>query len=287
VISPYADFPFMWRVAGNLVEFPQRPLLMGILNVTPDSFSDGGQFAAADAAIRRGQELVAAGADILDIGAESTRPGAEPVSAEEELRRILPVVRGLAGKVQVPLSIDTYKASVARACLDAGALIINDISGLTFDPQMIDVCRGSDCGVVVMHIQGTPQTMQADPHYEDVLTDIRRCFELRLEWLASEGIALERIALDPGIGFGKTAAHNLTLLQKVQEFYSLGRPILIGHSRKRFLQRVLQRPVDERLFGTIGVSLALAELGVPLLRIHDVAAHRDAMTAWQAIRQPG
>jgi dihydropteroate synthase len=260
---------------------------MGIVNITPDSFSDGGRFLNADSAVAQARQLVVEGADILDLGAESTRPGAEFVSDDEELHRLLPVVERLAAEVAVPLSIDTNKAVVARACLERGAHIINDISGLTFDPEMIAVCRDFECGIVCMHIQGTPQTMQLDPRYDDVVGEVKQFLKQRLDAMESAGISRERVALDPGVGFGKTAAHNVELLQRVDELHDLGCAVLVGHSRKRFLQKVLNRPVDERLFGTLGVSLALAEQGVDILRIHDIAPHRDALTAWEAIHRPG
>ncbi|MBC7819789.1 MAG: dihydropteroate synthase, partial [Planctomycetaceae bacterium] len=230
--------------------------------------------------------LVDEGADILDIGGESTRPGATPVSMEDELRRVVPVVRELARQTRVPISIDTSKAEVARQCLDAGAVIVNDISGLTFDADMPRVCRESTCGVIVMHIQGTPQTMQLNPRYDDVVADVCRYFSLRLDELEAAGIARERIVLDPGIGFGKTAEHNLELLSHIAEFHRLGQPVLIGHSRKRFLKKVLGREVEERNSGTLGVSLALAAQGTDILRVHDVRATRDALLAWHTVLSP-
>ena len=257
---------------------------MGILNATPDSFSDGGKFTTVDLAVEHGLRLVSEGADILDIGGESTRPGAEPVSLDEELRRVIPVVERLAAQVTVPISVDTTKAEVARRAIQSGATIVNDISGLRFDPGMVNVCVENPCGVICMHIQGTPQTMQLDPHYDDVVEEICTDFALRLQSLEAAGLPRERIVIDPGVGFGKTAQHNLEILSKIARFQQLGRPVLIGHSRKRFLQKVLQRNLDERLFGTIGVSLALAEQGIDLLRVHDVGANRDAILAWHATR---
>jgi dihydropteroate synthase len=259
---------------------------MGIINVTPDSFSDGGQFDSVSAATEYALKLLDEGADILDIGGESTRPGAMPVSLNEELQRVLPVVRELARRTRVPISIDTSKAQVARQCLDAGAVIVNDISGLTMDSDMPRVCRESDCGVIVMHMQGTPQTMQLDPRYEDVVADVSQYFSQRLDELESAGIARERIVLDPGIGFGKTAAHNLDLLSHIAELQSLGRPVLIGHSRKRFLKKLLGREVEERNAGTLGVSIALAAQGTDILRVHDVRATRDALLAWHTVLNP-
>ncbi len=256
---------------------------MGIVNVTPDSFSDGGQFVSVSAAAEHALRLVEEGADILDIGGESTRPGATPVTLEEELLRVVPVVRELARQTRIPISIDTSKAEVARQCLDAGAVIVNDVSGLTLDADMPRVCRESTCGVIVMHMQGTPQTMQLDPCYDDVVADVCRYFSQRLDELEAVGIVRDRIVLDPGIGFGKTAEHNLNLLSHIAEFHRLGRPVLIGHSRKRFLKKILGREVEERNAGTIGVSLALAAQGTDILRVHDVRATRDALLAWHTV----
>ena len=262
-----------------------RPLLMGILNVTPDSFSDGGQFELVENAIARALQMEADGADIIDIGGESTRPGAEPVMLEEELRRTIPVIRGLATRVRIPISIDTTKAEVARQALEAGAEIVNDISGLTFDPDMLEVCRLHDAGICLMHIQGTPQTMQQNPTYVDVVQEVIEFLQRQVDRCLMAGILPERMCVDPGIGFGKTAEHNLQLLKSVSHLQrGLQRPVLIGHSRKRFLSKILGRSVEERESGTIGVSIALAEQGVDILRIHDVRSVRDALVAWDMVR---
>jgi dihydropteroate synthase len=261
------------------------PVLMGVVNVTPDSFSDGGAWIDPRRAVDQALQLAADGAHILDIGGESTRPGAQPVELADELQRVIPVIAAVRERCAVPISVDTYKAEVAREALQAGATIVNDISGLTFDQQMIDVCADSDCGVVCMHIQGTPQTMQADPSYGDVVAELVDYFRASLRTLTARGISPERIAIDPGVGFGKTAAHNLEILSHVAAFRSLGRPVLIGHSRKGFLKKLLNRAVDERLYGTIGVAIAAAMQGADILRIHDVAAVRDALLAWQAIAE--
>lgn len=273
----------IWSCDGVRRELGAVPLLMGIVNVTPDSFSDGGRFLAHEAAVEQALRLVAEGADILDIGGESTRPGAEVVSLDEELRRVVPVIEQLARKTNTPISIDTSKAEVARQALRAGATIVNDISGLRFDSQMIDICRESRCGVVVMHMQGTPQTMQIEPHYTDVVEEICGYFRERLETLGRGGIAAERIVLDPGVGFGKTARHNLEILSHIARFRELGRPVLIGHSRKRFLKKIIGREVDETRFGTVGVSVALAQQHVDIVRVHDVAANRDAISAYRVV----
>uniref|UniRef100_A0A7C4QTD7 Dihydropteroate synthase n=1 Tax=Schlesneria paludicola TaxID=360056 RepID=A0A7C4QTD7_9PLAN len=256
---------------------------MGIVNVTPDSFSDGGQFLDVDAAVKHALQLAADGADILDIGGESTRPGALPVPLDEELRRVMPVIERLARETPLPLSIDTYKARVAAEALQAGAHIVNDISGLQFDPAMPQVCRDLEAGVVCMHIQGTPQTMQLAPRYDNVVQEVRDYFRARYCTLVAAGIRPEQLVWDPGIGFGKTAEHNLELLSHTAELRPFDRPLLIGHSRKRFLKRIVGREVDERLFATLGVSVALAAQGVDLLRVHDVAATRDALIAFETV----
>jgi dihydropteroate synthase len=274
----------VWEFSGFRSEPYERPLYMGIVNVTPDSFSDGGRFLSPQAAVDQGLRLVEEGADLLDIGGESTRPGSDSVAEDEELRRVIPVIEALARQTSVPISVDTCKSRVAQQALQAGARIINDISGLLFDDQMIDVCREASCGIVCMHMQGTPQTMQIAPHYSNVVTEICDFFTERLQTLTSAGIAPQRIVLDPGVGFGKTAQHNVEILSSIERFQSLGRPVLIGHSRKRFLQKVIGRAVDERLYGTIGVSVALASQHVEILRVHDVAANRDAVTAFLATR---
>jgi dihydropteroate synthase len=273
-----------WTLRTRDLTRQRLPLLMGILNTTPDSFSDGGQFHAQDQAVARALQMEADGADIIDIGGESTRPGAEPVTLEEELRRTIPVIRELAGKLRVPISIDTTKAEVARQALDAGAEIVNDISGLTFDPQMMDVCRDMDAGICLMHIQGTPQTMQQNPQYNDVVSEVSEFLQQQVDRCLMAGILAERMCVDPGIGFGKTADHNLQLLKAIPRLQTeLQRPVLIGHSRKRFLSKILGRSVEERESGTVGVSIALAQLGVDILRIHDVRSVRDALVAWDTI----
>lgn len=277
-----------WSFGKRSYQLGKFPLIMGIVNITPDSFSDGGQFYNSQnpdpqQTVDQALQLVEDGANFLDLGGESTRPGAKPVALEEELKRVVPVVERLAEQSDVPISIDTTKAEVARQCLEAGAEIINDISGLTFDPQMPEVCQKFDAGVVCMHIKGTPQTMQQAPSYENCISEISYWLTERLEFLEQAGIPGDRIVLDPGIGFGKTAEHNLTILSSIEQLRDLGRPVLIGHSRKRFLGSLLGREHDERLAGTIGVSIALAQQHVDLLRVHDVAAVSDALKSWQAV----
>ncbi|QDT29559.1 Dihydropteroate synthase [Gimesia panareensis] len=277
------DQPRLWNCCSRTITLADPPLLMGILNVTPDSFSDGGEVTDVDAAVKKGLRLIEQGADILDIGGESTRPGADPVSLDEELRRVVPVVQQLAQQTDIPISIDTTKAEVARQTINAGAVIINDISGLTFDPDMIPLAARTGAGVICMHIQGTPQTMQENPEYENVVTDLKHWFQQRLQELLQAGIQPQSIVLDPGIGFGKTAEHNLQILSHIRDFQALGYPVLIGHSRKRFLSKLLGRTVEERLAGTVGVSIALASQAVEILRLHDVEANRDAISAWKAV----
>ncbi|MGD0898258.1 MAG: dihydropteroate synthase [Thermoguttaceae bacterium] len=258
------------------------PLLMGVVNVTPDSFSDGGQFFAAGAAVEHALRLVDQGADLLDIGGESTRPGAEPVAAEEELRRVLPVITSLASQTTVPLSIDTSKAAVAAAALAAGAEAINDVTALEGDPRMPALAAESGCGVSAMHVRGSPRTMQENPVYADVVGEVFDYLRRRRDALLAAGIEQSRIALDPGIGFGKTTEHNLLLLQAIGRFHALGCPLLLGVSRKRFIGEVLGNLAADRTAGTIGAALAAARHGVQILRVHDVAAVRQALLLFDA-----
>ena len=275
-----------WQCGDQTLQLGGFPLIMGIVNVTPDSFSDGGKFLERNAAVDHALKLADNGADILDIGGESTRPNADRVSVAEELRRVVDVVTQVRQATDRLISIDTTKAEVARQALAAGANIVNDISGLTFEPEIVDVCAESDCGVICMHILGTPQTMQRDPHYDNVVTDVCDFLSTRLAALERSGIARDRVVNDPGIGFGKTAQHNVDLLSNIGVLRKLDRPVLIGHSRKRFLARVLGRPVEERTFGTIGVAIAVAAQGADIIRVHDVRETRDALLAWHAIINP-
>lgn len=271
-----------WQLRTRTLDLASRPLLMGIVNVTPDSFSDGGRYFAERAAIEHGLRLASEGADILDVGGESTRPYSQPIDAEEELRRVLPVVRALCEQTTLAVSIDTSKSTVARAALDAGAEIINDITGLLGDPAMIPLARDSGAAVCAMHIQGTPQTMQDNPTYRDVVSDVHKHLLQRRDALVAAGIPLERIALDPGIGFGKTHQHNLTLLAACQQFHDLGCPLLVGHSRKSFIGRLLGDNQADRTYGTIGVALSLASQGVQIIRVHDVRPVREALLLYAA-----
>jgi dihydropteroate synthase len=253
-----------------------EPVVMGVVNVTPDSFSDGGAWLDPGAAVAHGQDLARQGADILDVGGESTRPGAEPVGAEEELRRVLPVLEGLAG-AGPRLSIDTSKAAVAEAALRAGATIVNDVTALRGDPAMAALLAEQECDVCLMHMLGEPRTMQHDPRYGDVVDDVKAFLSERLELAVAEGIAAERIWLDPGIGFGKTMAHNLELLRRLHELVALGRPIVVGTSRKSFLGTLTGRGVHERVPATIATNVLAFAAGARVFRVHDVAEVRDAL----------
>jgi dihydropteroate synthase len=256
---------------------------MGVVNVTPDSFSDGGLYLDPEAAIAHGRELLGEGADILDVGGESTRPGAAEVVVEEELRRVLPVVAGLAGEATV--SVDTMKAAVAAAALAAGAAIVNDVTALRGDPEMATVCAEGGATVILMHMVGTPRTMQDDPRYGDVVVEVRDFLAERLEAAVAAGIAEERIWLDPGIGFGKTAEHNLELLRRLGELGELGRPLVVGTSRKSFIGRVDGSGPRDRVGGTVASSLLAAGAGADVLRVHDVAAMRQALTVAAAVAE--
>ena len=254
---------------------------MGVVNVTPDSFSDGGLYLDADAAVRHGEELAGDGASILDIGGESTRPGAEPVDESEELRRVLPVVEGLAGAATV--SVDTSKAVVAEAAIGAGASIVNDVTALRGDAGMAGLCAERGVGVVLMHMPGSPRTMQDDPSYEDVVDDVKAFLAERTEAAVAAGIEEERIWLDPGIGFGKTLEHNLELLRRLSELLELERPLVIGTSRKSFIGRVDGSEVNHRLGGTIASCVIAAAEGADVLRVHDVTETAQALRVTGAI----
>jgi dihydropteroate synthase len=254
-----------------------RTVLMGVLNVTPDSFSDGGMFLDPDAAVRQGERLAEEGAAVLDVGGESTRPGSEGVSTEEELGRVLPVVERLAAAGQ-RVSIDTAKAAVAEAALDAGASIVNDVTAFRGSPEMAGLVARRGAGCVLMHMLGEPRTMQEDPRYDDVVSEVKAFLEQRLAFAVAEGVAEERVWLDPGIGFGKTVEHNLALLRRLDEIVSIGRPVVVGTSRKSFLGRLTGgRGEGERLPGTIATNVIALERGATVFRVHDVAQVRDAL----------
>lgn len=255
---------------------------MGILNVTPDSFSDGGSYFSVDQAVARGEQMVEEGADFIDIGGESSRPGSEPVSEEEELRRVLPVIEQLAKKTDIPLSIDTYKSNVARKALNAGAQVINDITGLTFDPNMLAVAGQLKACVVVMHMQGIPKTMQQEPRYDDVVGEVSHFLLGRAEVVKKQEI--ERIILDPGIGFGKTLEHNVALIKNLGRISAHGYPVLIGPSRKSFLGTLLDASVDDRLEGTAAAVAASILHGANIVRVHDVRQMRRVAIVSDALK---
>jgi len=267
------------------LEFGSKVLVMGILNVTPDSFSDGGRFFDASSSAAQIDSMLEAGADIIDVGGESTRPFAEPVSIAEELDRVLPVIRLIRKRSEISISIDTTKAEVARRALAEGADIINDISALRFDREMISLVRETEVPVIIMHMQGTPSDMQVDPHYDDVVVEIKDFFGERLAWAGENGVSGKRFIIDPGIGFGKTMGHNLTILKHAAEFNELGCPVLIGHSRKSFIGKLLGLEVDDRDVATAAISALCAQKGVSILRVHDVEKTVQAVRLAEAINQ--
>jgi dihydropteroate synthase len=274
----------VWRCRDRVLDCGGRALVMGIVNVTPDSFSDGGRFATTDLAVAHGEELVLQGADLLDVGGESSRPGSQPVPLDEEVNRVVPVVRELARRTAVPLSVDTTKAEVARQALDAGAHVINDITALLGDPRMPEVVRSYQAGAVLMHMQGTPATMQLNPTYQDVVREVSAFLEARLLALRNLGIPEDRVVLDPGIGFGKTSEHNWQLLRRLEELQRLGRPVCLGVSRKGFLGRRLDRPLDRRQAASLAAAChALGRGAAQVLRVHDVAETRDAAEVYQTL----
>jgi len=260
------------------------PKVMAIENTTPDSFSDGGQIHGLDDAVNRAIELVAQGADLLDIGGESSRPGAEPVPLDEELGRVVPAIEAIASHVTVPISIDTTKAEVARQALKAGAVIVNDISALEADPAMRDVVAASGAGVVLMHMRGNPQTMQIDPRYDDVVGEVYDYLARRIEWAEAGGIPRHRIAIDPGIGFGKTNTHSLEILRNLPRFATLGCVLLVGTSRKGILGKITGRDISQRATASAVSSLAACVAGAKVARVHDVGPLVDAIRVWTAVR---
>jgi dihydropteroate synthase len=263
--------------------FPRPALVMGIVNVTPDSFSDGGKFSSPAKAVAHALELVAQGAEILDIGGESTRPGAGPVSENEELRRVIPVIKNLAAKVKIPLSIDTVKPAVARAALDAGASIVNDVAANRSDDAMWKIVAESGAGYVCMHAQGGPRTMQKNPVYKNVVRDVGAFFRERLGKLEAAGVAADRVVFDPGIGFGKTPEHNLQLLANLRRFTRLKRPLLLGVSRKSFIGKLLGAALNERLPASLACATLAVASGVQIIRVHDVAETVQAVRLAEAL----
>jgi dihydropteroate synthase len=274
-----------WRIRNQTLDLAGRPLVMGIVNATPDSFSDGGLHATVDAAVAHALRLVEQGADLLDVGGESTRPGAAPVEPQLEIDRVVPVIERLAARTAVPISVDTYKPATARHALEAGAAIINDVGGLR-EPDMTALAAQTGAGVVLMHMQGVPATMQQAPRYENVVKEIREFFQTRLQESLNLGIAEQQVVFDPGIGFGKKTEHNLMLLARLADFQQLGRPVLLGVSRKGLLGRLLDRPVDRRLAGSLAVACdAVSRGAAQIVRVHDVEETRDALTILTAIRR--
>jgi len=277
----------MRKAKDRLIEFIDRPLIMGVVNVTPDSFFDGGRYVDAADAVAHAVRLVGEGADLLDIGAESTRPGAEVVDELEERRRVIPIVTAVAKAVSVPISIDTSKAAVASAALDAGAVLVNDVTALRGDLSMVDVVARTGAGIVLMHMRGTPRTMQQAPHYNDVVEEIADFFEERIHFAQAHGIVRKQIILDPGIGFGKLLAHNLMLLAQLRRFEQFECPLLVGVSQKAFLGQITDRPVQERQWGTAAAVAMAVDRGAGILRVHDVKAMKDVVQVATAIsRQP-
>ena len=281
-IEPLTPRANQWKLRTRTLEFGEIPCIMGIVNVTPDSFSDGGHFFTPNTAIEHALRLEDEGADILDFGGESTRPYSQPVSTDDELSRIVPVLEALVGRLSIPISIDTSKSQVARAAIGLGAEVINDVTGLAHDPEMIGIAVTAQVGVCAMHMRDTPQTMQNDPTYANVVLEIYDYLAARDASLLAAGIAPERICLDPGIGFGKTHQHNLELIRASGKFLSLHRPILVGHSRKGFIGKLIDNKDADRAAGTLGVTLALARCGIQIVRVHDVQATRHALATFQA-----
>jgi dihydropteroate synthase len=275
-----------WRFGDRALDCALRTHVMGVLNVTPDSFSDGGLFLDPEAAVRRGIEMAAEGADVIDVGGESTRPGSDTVPPAVEADRVVPVIKRLAAEVDVPLSIDTRKPEVARTALDAGAVVVNDISGGR-DPAMLEVVAGSGAGMVLMHMLGEPKTMQAEPHYDDVVAEVMAYLGARIDAAAQAGIDRERLCVDPGIGFGKTLDHNLELLRRVDAFAELGRPVLVGPSRKSFLGKLLGADVGDRLEGTAAAVAWVAGHGAHIVRVHDVREMVSVVRVVDAIARHG
>lgn len=273
-----------WRIRGTNHDLTKRGMIMGIVNVTPDSFSDGGRFLDTGRAVEHALGLISEGADILDIGGESTRPGAEPVAEAEEIRRVIPVIRALRAVTQTLISIDTMKASVARAALEAGADIINDVTGLRGDPAMLRVAADSDAGLVIMHMIGTPQTMQKQPEYGNVVRDVQKYFTARLHCLEYAGIDTRRVVLDPGFGFGKTLEHNLDLMRALPELLTAGRPLLVGVSRKSMIARLIESDaIEDRDWTTVALTSQAREQGARIVRVHEVRRNVQAMRMTEAI----
>jgi len=272
LLDNYVRSDYKIDCRGKVLDLGSRTHIMGILNRTPDSFSDGGLYADSESALKHAREMAAAGADIIDIGGESTRPGADPLSEEDELSRIIPLIERLSSELTIPISVDTYKSRVAKKALEAGASIVNDISGLRFSPDMARVAADYGAAVVIMHIKGTPRNMQRDPVYDDVVGEIMSYLEMGIDIAVKAGVNREKTLIDPGIGFGKTLEHNVTLLNRLDEFRGLGRPIVLGTSRKKFIGTVLNIPMPEQRVDGTAATVALGiERGACVVRVHDVA----------------
>jgi dihydropteroate synthase len=254
----------------------KRPLLMGILNITPDSFSDGGQYLTLDEALKRAHQMIEEGVDIIDIGGESTRPGSEPVSVDEELKRIMPIIEALKKKSDIAISVDTYKPQVMKAVIDLDVAMINDVYALS-QPGAIDTIKHSNVGICLMHMQGTPKTMQVNPHYTNVVSEVKLFLDARVKHLISEGIDKSRMILDPGFGFGKTFEHNIALLQNLESFESIELPLLVGLSRKSFIRKILNDDYDDHLSGSISAAIFSVIKGAKILRVHDVKETKSAL----------
>ena len=273
----------IFNVRGKILPIGERTLIMGILNVTPDSFYDGGMYLDTETAYARAKRLIEEGADIIDIGGESTRPGSDSVSIDTELNRILPILERLERNVTVPVSIDTTKAEVARQALEHGAGIVNDISALRNDPEMVEIIAEYNVPIVIMHMKGDPVGMQVNPYYKDVISEIKVFLKERIEWAVNHGIKEENIIVDPGIGFGKLPEHNLEILQRLNEFKELDRPILVGPSRKSFIGKILNADPEERLMGTAASVAVSVSNGADIVRVHDIKEMRQVVEVVQAI----
>ena len=273
-----------WNINGRRIDLTERGMIMGILNTTPDSFSDGGSHACGDLAVQHAMQMIEDGAEIIDIGGESTRPGAPEVATDEEIHRVIPVIESLRKQWDGFISIDTSKAAVARAALLAGANIINDVSGLRHDPAMLNLCRETECGIIIMHMLGNPRTMQINPQYDDVVTSVREFFHERYKTLTHARIAADRLCFDPGIGFGKSAEHNWTLMENLHRLVIHDRPLLLGVSRKSFIaKRTGSAEIEARSWPTIALTAYGREQGVMLHRVHEVKGNLDALRMSEAI----
>ena len=277
---------FQLKWGRRSLELGPHTLLMGVVNITPDSFSDGGRFHDSLKAMAHGLELVEAGADIIDVGGESTRPGADPVSRDEELERVIPVIEGLAGQVDVPISVDTCKSEVAKEALKAGASIINDISAGRFDPELVRLAAKEEVPLILMHMKGQPRTMQKNPTYRDLIAEVKSFLSEAAESAEKAGVPREMIIIDPGIGFGKTFVHNLILLNRLEEFAALNRPLLVGPSRKAFLGRILGgAPPEERETATVAAGALAAYKGAHIIRVHKIEPSKEALAVVDAIKR--